>query len=117
MQGLRHPDGHLDGIIGYVKRNGAITFPLVGYDTSLPQNIGLYRMLSALMLKHAHENDLLLHMSSGASHFKRLRGGKPHIEYSAIFTKHLPLYRRLPWHIIRAIMVYIGVPIVRKYKL
>jgi hypothetical protein len=73
MKGLRNADGILDGIIGCFEKDGIISAPLVGYDTNIPRNIGLYRMLIALILQRAAENDLVLNLSSGAADFKRMR--------------------------------------------
>ena len=117
MQGLRNSQGILDGISGCFERNSITTIPLVGYDTSLPQSLGLYRMLIALVIKRAHIHNMSLNASSGASEFKRLRGAVPEIEYSVIYTKHLSLYRRSIWKILTWILVNIGVPLMKKYKL
>jgi hypothetical protein len=117
MQGLRNSDGTLDGIAGCFERGGITTAPLVGYDTSLPQSLGLYRMLIALVIKRAHTHNMVLNASSGASEFKRLRGAVPEIEYSVIYTKHLSLYRRGVWKILTWILINIGIPLMKKYKL
>ncbi|NIK75187.1 hypothetical protein FHS15_000285 [Paenibacillus castaneae] len=117
MMGLRDSDGILQGVVGCFIRGDVITVPLVGYNTSLPQEIGLYRMLMAMVLKEAAEREQLLHLSSGAAHFKRIRGAAPAIEYSAVYVKHLPLGRRWAWTILGAILNKIGVPLMRKYKL
>lgn len=117
MQGLRNKNGVLDGIIGHFCRNKIITTPLFGYDTSLPKSLGLYRVLSALIMQYSYSNNTLQNASAGASEFKRLRGAAPEIEYSVIYIKHLSLYRRLVWKILIWILVNIGVPIMKKYKL
>ncbi|MFZ6719973.1 hypothetical protein [Undibacterium sp. Ji49W] len=83
--------GKLVGVIGLYAHpeSGYITTPLIGYDTSLPQELGLYRRLMALLLHKAKEKQLKLHYSSGASQFKRARGGLPHLEYTAVYSQHL----------------------------
>src|SRR5205814_2829008 len=43
---LHAPDGRIDGVAGYLKRDEIMTTPVVGHDTALPQEIGLYRMLT-----------------------------------------------------------------------
>lgn len=90
MHALRW-QGRLVGVIGMYTHheNGWLTTPLIGYDTSLPKELGLYRRLMALLLKTAREKKLKLHYSSGASQFKRARGGTPHLEYTAIYNRHL----------------------------
>ncbi|MFZ6871499.1 hypothetical protein ACO0LF_05450 [Undibacterium sp. Di27W] len=90
MHALRW-QGRLVGVIGLYSHheNGWLTTPLIGYDTSLPKELGLYRRLMALLLKTAREKKLKLHYSSGASQFKRARGGMPELEYTAIYNRHL----------------------------
>jgi len=41
-----------------------------------------------------------LNLSAGAEAFKMLRGARPRLEYEAVFARHLPLVRRLPWRIL-----------------
>ncbi|MCH8621528.1 hypothetical protein [Undibacterium sp. TS12] len=90
LQALRW-QGKFVGVLGLYSNpdNGWITTPLIGYDTSLPQELGLYRRLMALLLARAREKQLKLHYSSGASQFKRSRGGIPTLEYTAIYNHHL----------------------------
>lgn len=110
-------DGRLDAVLGFYARDGAMTTPLFGYDTSLPQEIGLYRMLSSLLIELACERGLLLHESSGAAQFKRNRGAVAEIEYTAVYVRHLPLRRRWCWTSLEWLLVKIGVPLLRKFKL
>jgi len=69
---------------------GWLTTPLIGYDTTLPQELGLYRRLMAILLEQAKIRGCHLHYSSGAGQFKRARGGIAAMEYTAIFDDHLP---------------------------
>ncbi|SEF67180.1 hypothetical protein SAMN02799616_00822 [Paenibacillus sp. UNC499MF] len=115
--GLRDSSGILQGVIGCFEKAGVITAPLVGYNTSLPQKDGLYRMLMNLVLTRAAEQSKLLHLSSGAAHFKRIRGGSPAIEYSAVYIRHLPLRRRAVWLGLSRLLNGVGVPVMRKYRL
>lgn len=117
MMGFRNSVGKLDGIIGYFKVGNIITAPLVGYDTRIPKEKGLYRLLMIYLLKKTKEENLLLNLSSGASGFKKLRGGKPHIEYSGIYIKHLPIYLRLFWRFIQFLTNFVAKPILKKYEL
>lgn len=117
MKGLRNETGILDGIVGCFERNGITTAPLVGYDTGMPKNLALYRMLIALVLKHTNDNNLVLNLSSGASDFKILRGGQPFIEYSAIYIGHLPLFKKSVWHLMNLLLTYLAAPIMKDFKL
>ena len=77
--------------MGFFIRNGAMTQPLFGYDTSLPQEEGLYRLLTLITLQEGVQRNLLVHASGGVGKFKKVRGGKSVTEYNAVFTSIYPL--------------------------
>jgi hypothetical protein len=116
IQALRK-EGRIDGVIGFYEINGVMTTPLLGYDTSLPQEVGLYRMLSAQLTLEATKRGIILHQSSGAASFKRFRGFIENIEYSAVFYQHLPFWRQLVWRLLGLLVNQIAVPLMKKYKL
>jgi hypothetical protein len=93
--GLRSPEGIIDGIIGQFTVERVTTTPIFGYDTALPRDLGLYRMLTTLLLEGSIARGLTVNASSGAASFKRMRGGEPAIEYTAVYSRYLPLGRRL----------------------
>ena len=99
LYGLKK-DGRLNGIMGFFIRNGAMTQPLFGYDTSLPLDEGLYRLLTLVTLQEGVKRGLLVHASGGVGKFKKVRGGESVTEYNAVYTKHLPKRRQLPWKLI-----------------
>jgi hypothetical protein len=99
--------------MGYFVRNGAMTQPLFGYDTSLPQETALYRHLTAVTLQDGKELGLTVHASAGVGPFKMNRGAKRFIEYNAIFAKHLPRSRQMPWKLIKKIGE-IAIPVFEK---
>ena len=99
MYGLKK-DGKLNAIMGFFVRNGAMTQPLFGYDTSLPLEEGLYRLLTLVTLQEGVKRGLLVHASGGVGKFKKVRGGESVTEYNAVYTKHLPKRRQLPWKLI-----------------
>jgi hypothetical protein len=114
---LRHTEtGRIDAVLGFFCREGIMTTPIFGYDTSLPQSTGLYRMLSAVLIRLALGSGHLLHESSGAAQFKRNRGARAVIEYTAVYDRHLPGYRRWGWSLLESVLNRIGVPMMRKYK-
>lgn len=117
MYGLRDQHGILQGVVGLFTSEQLITAPLVGYNTALPSSKALYRILIYLVLEYSKQKKCCLNLSSGASAFKMLRGGKPFIEYSAIYINHLPMYRRAVWHFINGLLNRVFVPILIKYKL
>ncbi|GED29372.1 GNAT family N-acetyltransferase [Brevibacillus centrosporus] len=110
-------DGQLDGILGYFERNGVMTTPLFGYDTTLPKEAGLYRMLSSLLVQEARKKELLLHQSAGVGAFKADRGAVGEVEYTAVYVRHLPLSRRIVWRVLSWILLRFGVPLIQKYQL
>ena len=98
FQALRaHTSGQIDAVQAIFRRNGVMTTPFIGHDRTLPPSAGLYRHLNALLTMEAEAGGQLLNMSSGASHFKKQRGGLPYFEYNVVFDQHLPYWRRLPW--------------------
>lgn len=109
--------GRIDGVIGYFARGGAMTAPVVGYDTGLPAEAGLYRMLGALLIREARRLGLLIHDSAGAASFKRWRGAVPAMEYSAVYDRHLPAGRRLAWTALGEALRRVAVPLMRRYQL
>ena len=69
--------------------------PFIGYDMSQPKNMGLYRLMHLKLMEIAIEEGKIFNMSSGASTFKKQRGGVPYFDYHIIFIDHLP--KRLQW--------------------
>ncbi|KGP64116.1 hypothetical protein EP47_08220 [Legionella norrlandica] len=117
LMGLRDKHGILQGIVGLFESEQVITAPLVGYNTKLSKDKSLYRILIYLVLDYSHKKNRCLNLSSGASHFKLLRGGQPFIEYTAAYIKHLPLYRRITWRAIQILLNVVFVPLLKRYKL
>nr|WP_282561867.1 GNAT family N-acetyltransferase [Providencia sp. PROV188] len=117
IRALRNAEGRIDGALGWFSSSTVISTPIVGYDTALPQRLGLYRQLTRLCLQEAAERRQVLNFSSGAAEFKRLRGGEPQIEYSLVYVAHLSWGRRLVWKVLSALLHGIGVPMMRKLKL
>ncbi|UQZ81289.1 hypothetical protein SK3146_00445 [Paenibacillus konkukensis] len=118
LHALRHQEtGRLDAVLGFYGIDGVMTTPVFGYDTSLTKELGLYRMLSAVLIGLSEQLGLQLHESSGAAEFKRNRGAAADIEYSAVFDAHLPWSRRAGWIALDRLLNRIGVPLMRKWKL
>lgn len=104
LRALRR-DGRIDAAMGFFVRNGVMTQPLFGYDTSLPEQ-GLYRLLTLITLREGLQRGLLVHASGGVGKFKKVRGGTSTIEYNAVYMKHLPKRRQRPWRLIKGISKY-----------
>jgi Acetyltransferase (GNAT) domain len=87
-------DGKIIAFIAVLEMEGVISTPMLGYDTSLPQEMGLYRLLCAKLHSIAEDRRMDINFSSGAGEFKKLRGAKPVLEYTAVYAKHLPFYKQ-----------------------
>jgi hypothetical protein len=115
--GWRDETGILQAVVGLFRQQDTITVPIVGYNTALPQSLGLYRLLMAQVFTVAMRDQLNVNLSAGAAHFKRLRGGIAEIEYSAVLTRHLPARHRMAVASLRALTNVVGVPLMKKFKL
>lgn len=108
-------DGRIDGIVGYVERNGTMYCPFFGYDGDVPKEKSLYRLLSTVLMLEAYERRLLFHQSSGASMFKTIRKAQACIEYTAVFYNHLKLQRHLPWIMLKNLYNSVGMIYMKRY--
>jgi hypothetical protein len=108
LRGLRNKSGILDGVFGCFRLGETTSTPFIGYDTSLPRERGLYRLLVSLLLQRVAEERRLLNYSSGAGDFKRRRGGEPVIEFNAVYTRHLAPQRRAVFHLLRELANRVG---------
>jgi hypothetical protein len=110
-------NGTIDGVLGTIEQHGVITAPLVGYDRSRGEAAGLYRLLMLELLERAAARGRVLHLSSGAASFKRLRGAEPQLEYSLVYHRHLPPRRRLPWRLLAWLSRRAIIPLMERYGL
>lgn len=117
IEAFRDERGRMCAVVGTFALENTVTAPIVGYDTALPQQLGLYRMLMASVVAGAIEQRRRINFSAGAADFKRLRGATAEIEYSAVYSGHLPKWRRRPIAVVRTIAERVGVPFMKKYRL
>jgi hypothetical protein len=108
-------DGSIDGVVGYVQRNGKMYCPFFGYDSQVPKERALYRLLSTLLMLEAYHQGLFFHQSSGASMFKKIRKAHSCIEYMAVSYKHLKISRHLPWQILKNLYNSLGTIYMKRY--
>ena len=71
----------------------------------------------AHVLAFTRERAGTLNLSAGAAHFKRLRGGEPAIEYSAVLCEHLCAPTRRALGLLRILTTRIGIPIMERFQL
>jgi hypothetical protein len=90
-------DGRIDAFAAFYLENDVVTSAIIGYDRGTPTEVGLYRMLIALLMAEGAERRTLVNLSAGADRFKLLRGAVPVEEYDAVYDRHLPSARRYAW--------------------
>lgn len=105
------------GVVGLIGEDKIITAPIVGYETSYEKKEALYRRLIIFILEYSKERNLVLNLSSGASQFKKIRGAEATIEYMFVYTKHLPLYRRIIWKLLSFISIRFYKEILKRLEL
>lgn len=105
------------GATGIVIDGNDATVPIVGYDTNLSPKLGLYRRCMAQAMSVCRAQNLYLNFSSGAPDFKKLRGATPEIEYMAVYTAHLPKWRRIIWQILAWLSTHYYAKLLQKYGL
>jgi hypothetical protein len=114
--GLSDTDGVLQAVVATFRQGDTISAPIVGYNTALPRSLGLYRLLMAHVFAVARRDDLKVNLSAGAAHFKRLRGGVPALEYSAVLSRHLTPPRCAALQTLRWLANRIGVPLMQRLQ-
>ena len=117
FHGFKDQAGVIQSVVGIFRQGRTLTAPIVGYNTTLPQALGLYRLAMACVFEAAIRDHANVNLSAGAANFKRLRGGQPEIEYSAVLTRHLPAYRRQPLRILQMLLTSVGVPVMKRFEL
>lgn len=117
IDGLRDAAGRIVGVVGTITMGQTMTTPLVGYDLAAPRGMGLYRLLMAIAFERMLEDRVSYNVSSGAALFKKLRGARPAIEYTALYSHHLARPRQRVMRQLEALLNGLGVPIMRKYQL
>lgn len=110
---LRTPAGQFLGVEACCSLHGVLTSPVVGYDLTVPQTLGLYRRLAALPVLEARRLGQPLNLSAGVGRYKALRGGEAVMEYLGVYDRHLPLRRRTPWSFVDLLSTRLLAPYVR----
>lgn len=106
----------ISAVVGYWEREGIMLSPLLGYDTKKQPQDNLYRLSSTVLTQEARDQKCLFHLSSGASFYKKIRKAETSMEYCAVYHKHLPFYRRLPWKLLQSLINGVGRPFFHYYQ-
>jgi hypothetical protein len=85
------------GVLGFQANSKEMIVPFFGYDQNHPHNRDIYRLLIHTAIVEAQKRGVILNDGSGGDQAKKNRGMKLYSEYSALYTKHLPLIRRSFW--------------------
>jgi len=117
IRGLRNDSGVLLSIVGTISEGRVMATPLIGYDMSAPQKLGLYRMSTAMAFEVMTERNLCFNLSAGVGGFKRNRGANPIIEYTALYHRHLSPWRGIAPNVLRGMLSRIGVPVMERFDL
>lgn len=114
IKGIKQKDV-LEGVIGYSFRNGVMISSLFGYNPQDEENKGVYRVLSTLLMLEAQKNGGRYNQSAGGSFYKKIRRAEGHMEYTAVYSKHLPNLRKIPWQILKVTLNSIGARFMKTY--
>jgi hypothetical protein len=101
---IRHADQLIAFCTSFADESRSVA-ALVGYATELDRRqFPLYRMAVAEQLRWGMERRRIVFLSTGAAAFKRHRGSYEWLEYEAVYDRHLPPQRRIPWRAFGALL-------------
>jgi hypothetical protein len=101
---FRHA-GRIVGFYSWFVDGGKLIWALVGRDIKLDvHEFPLYRMSAAEAFRAAMEQRRPLFLSTGSAQFKLQRGSFEWMEHEAVYDRHLPPHRRLPWATFQALL-------------
>ncbi|WP_375773663.1 GNAT family N-acetyltransferase [Archangium gephyra] len=106
-------DGRIDSFYGFHVKGDVLFSPAAGYELSLPQELGLYRILNNLLMQEALDRGIAIETGGGADPFKSHRGDRPVPRYNAVYSAHLPAYRQAGWRLVRKLANDNLLPVVR----
>ena len=115
---LRDSDNNIPLAVQAVERTkDVVCTPFIGYDFTKSKNLGLYRLMHFKLTEIAIEEGKIFNMSSGASTFKKQRGGLPYFDYHIIFIDHLPKKSQWFWKRIYSISESIIKPTMKNLEI
>lgn len=102
------------GVVGYFCRDKQMISPLFGYNPALDIK-GVYRFLSTILLLEAQKQKAVFNQSAGGSFYKKIRRAEGEMEYTAVYMKHLPFHRKIPWWILKLVINSLGKMYMKQY--
>lgn len=118
LKGIRyHNENDLSGIVGVIERDNIYATPVLGYDTSKPQKLGLYRRLQLQAFNTTNSTGGILHCSGGAGLFKKQRGAISQVEFAAIYTKDMNALQLKSIKLLSKMLELIAVPYLEQHVL
>ncbi len=85
----------IDAFVIIEHLDGVIQSPCIGYDLTLPPQLGLYRQICSTIFSYSIDNNLLCNFSSGVFDFKKKRGCRSTPEYHVFYYQHLSCVKRM----------------------
>jgi hypothetical protein len=113
FQALKH-NNSLKGVIGYFCHKGSMISSFFGYDPSTSEQ-GIYRLLSTMLMLEAQKKSFPYYQGAGGSFYKKIRKAEGHLEYTAIYSRHLSIKRRFIWQILKISLNSFGIHFMKKY--
>lgn len=102
------------GIVAYTCQDKQMISTIFGYEPGENKK-GVYRYLSTILLLEAKKHQAMFNQSAGGSFYKKIRRAEGEMEYSAVYIKHLPFFRKVPWWILKALNNTFGKRYMKKY--
>ena len=110
-------NGRIDAVSATIRVGEVRTAPLVGYDTALDRELGLYRLAYLDIIEYGRSGNETIHGSAGVAAYKQGRGAQSFFEYNAVVNDHLSLRRRLPWMLLGWITYRVVGPMMERENL
>lgn len=105
----------LKGAAGYFIKDKVLYCPIFGFDKGCEEHTKIYRILSTGLLLAAKDSGSIFHMSAGASFYKKIRKAEGCLESNAVYFRHLPLFQRLSWSVLKAVVNWLGPWLMKRY--
>lgn len=114
FRGFRDDDGRLQAVAGVFRIGDNISVPVLGCNPAFPRATSLYRLLMTRLLEETMLANATLSVGPGQTAYKRERGGRPLVEYSAVYSRHLPPPRRRAMAMLETVANRFYAPVVRR---